>query len=147
MSTVSNEPIYKVGMTVRVTEKLPGTCPGINWPLEGKVTDVLDNRIFVKSICFFITDKSQFNIQILGPMAAETKAFVGIRTCCNSWVNDPHKDGCPVVTRVMGINPCEDYPSPGLLPRVDPNCPECKGTGTWTNPANAVTTPCSMGCK
>lgn len=26
-------------------------------------------------------------------------------------------------------------------------CDECKGTGTWTNPANNETSPCSKGCK
>lgn len=26
-------------------------------------------------------------------------------------------------------------------------CEECKGTGTWTNPANAEESPCSRGCK
>ena len=137
MTVVSSQPTHKVGMTVRVTEKEPGSAHRVSWIIEGKIIDVGVEGVTVDttdSVWYIPT--SNHNIQILGPMAAETKVHRAHRGCCDSFGGNQHEMGC--------IFREPDYvlsTQPG-----DTNCPECKGTGTWTNPANAVTTACSMGC-
>lgn len=53
--------------------------------------------------------------------------------------------GVPVkginAARVLGLAGCVP-PGTNATP-----CPECGGSGEWTNPANGAVSPCSLGCK
>lgn len=94
-----------------------------------------------------------FHESKLGRIASNSKPSTRKwRSCCVSYVNEKHVDGCPKVTAAIH----KDF-SKAWQATLDPpksgqivahlSCPECKGTGEYECPVTARKSPCSLGCK